>query len=1077
MSREANPAGETQGEIVETLARQLAHEQRIPIGEARSQIRSELQAARRRSPRQEAAPRSANPRRTARVAMHGVTNVHGVTLGDWLQAANYPPHAPLAHAQAAWRRGDDPAHFSGRQQNPIPVEPPAGEKSLLATMNDAELTAGYRRSQHGLAATDPKTRDAANRRICWYLWEGQRRGLHLERSTPPVRPRAQNPVDMTLPRGFLVKRYGPSGSSLQNEGVEQCGEQESEDDMLLRLAKLATDGQILEIDDGKGYRRRVRVKKDATSVGFVALPFEAMKDRETTTERLGKQVNYGRAQNPTPAGKHSSAHLNVKIYRPDGKVLLDEFGVGGDWDITLHSADMDVLMNNFLRERKTPTSIVELSSGPERKRYRWVRTPGQNYHDLQPLTGPLSDTSKPLGAHVSYGSRARNPKASSMIRLVHMAPNNAYVFLINEAPDRLSDEDMFFATRALAVAAAKRHGLKVTKGGAVESDGGPNPFAGRGRSEAYHQGMMDGEESGREHNPVGTRNSAMGTRVTLDQGRDENGEYAVRHWVDNEIIGVYHTPVFEDAERVAHHLRGLHHGHPHADASSYDGDIHHHPPGFKHGDRLENPVGTKNKAMGTRVTFSAAPEENGQYAVRQWLRGELVGVYYTPDKLNAETVKHHLAGIHHGHPHADADEFLGERQGPVDRLSNPVGSTNSAMGTRVTLVTQPNENGEYAVRHWIKNKIVGVYYTPNPKEAERVSHHLRGIHHGHPHLDAKRFNKEIHSHPAGFERAGNPVGMENSAMGTRVTFSPTREENGQYAVRQWFRGELVGVYRTTDKANAEAVKHHLAGIHHGHPHPDADRYLGERQGPAGPARKGNPTKKARTPTRGFRVQGWDGEASGLAMVSPHPSRIMATFPTRSAALQAATAWANSHPPHSTSAHHGGTTWSPEPHIFVQELFPNHAPITFARWVPNKKGGWDAAIEAEPPKEKRQKKTARDWNTTANDADKDLMRQMMGSVHVATTEDEVIAALTRRFGKNANTPLGRSLIESALDAHYENYRLYVDVMQRRSMPEVRPSKGKGLPGAVPMLPAASGPKSGKAGKRSENPGPTIKSWQY
>lgn len=80
-------------------------------------------------------------------------------------------------------------------------------------------------------------------------------------------------------------------------------------------------------------------------------------------------------------------------------------------------------------------------------------------------------------------------------------------------------------------------------------------------------------------------------------------------------------------------------------------------------------------------------------------------------------------------------------------------------------------------------------------------------------------------------RTGNPVGTRNSAMGTRVTRTHHLNENGEYDVRHWVRGEMVGDYATPSEEDAVAVQRYLTGEHHGHPRPDIEKFLGERQGP------------------------------------------------------------------------------------------------------------------------------------------------------------------------------------------------------------------------------------------------------
>jgi hypothetical protein len=61
------------------------------------------------------------------------------------------------------------------------------------------------------------------------------------------------------------------------------------------------------------------------------------------------------------------------------------------------------------------------------------------------------------------------------MRLQWLVPNNAYVFMFYDQLIRLHDEQMFFQTRAEALAAAKRRGLKVSKGNLVTTLDGAVP--------------------------------------------------------------------------------------------------------------------------------------------------------------------------------------------------------------------------------------------------------------------------------------------------------------------------------------------------------------------------------------------------------------------------------------------------------------------------------------------------------------------------------------------------------------------------------------------------------------------------
>jgi hypothetical protein len=61
------------------------------------------------------------------------------------------------------------------------------------------------------------------------------------------------------------------------------------------------------------------------------------------------------------------------------------------------------------------------------------------------------------------------------MRLQWLVPNNAYVFMFGDQLIRLHHEEMFFQSRAEAVAAAKRRGLKVSKGNLVTTLDGAVP--------------------------------------------------------------------------------------------------------------------------------------------------------------------------------------------------------------------------------------------------------------------------------------------------------------------------------------------------------------------------------------------------------------------------------------------------------------------------------------------------------------------------------------------------------------------------------------------------------------------------
>ena len=67
---------------------------------------------------------------------------------------------------------------------------------------------------------------------------------------------------------------------------------------------------------------------------------------------------------------------------------------------------------------------------------------------------------------------ARN---KSPFRLQWFTANNAWAFTYGDQMLQLEGDDMFYEKKSAAIAAAKRHGLKVEKSGHVVSHG-PNPF-------------------------------------------------------------------------------------------------------------------------------------------------------------------------------------------------------------------------------------------------------------------------------------------------------------------------------------------------------------------------------------------------------------------------------------------------------------------------------------------------------------------------------------------------------------------------------------------------------------------------
>jgi len=61
-----------------------------------------------------------------------------------------------------------------------------------------------------------------------------------------------------------------------------------------------------------------------------------------------------------------------------------------------------------------------------------------------------------------------------MTRLIYSAPNAAWFFIFGDAPLRLENEELFFATRLGAIEAAQRHGLQVSRTGDVTTSEASN---------------------------------------------------------------------------------------------------------------------------------------------------------------------------------------------------------------------------------------------------------------------------------------------------------------------------------------------------------------------------------------------------------------------------------------------------------------------------------------------------------------------------------------------------------------------------------------------------------------------------
>jgi hypothetical protein len=194
-AREGNPLGKTKGEAMESLARDLAREQHLPIHEARSRVRAEVQAAveKSRTETHVTVPRRHNP----------ATNAQGLTLHAWMRASAWPAQKPAAEARDAWLRGDPPP--ASRLPNPVPLEPPPAERAKLEQLSGPELARYHTEANDAIAsnAHDPAARDQASRRACWALWIADRRGVALDRTPryPTAKERAA-----TAARGAKASR-------------------------------------------------------------------------------------------------------------------------------------------------------------------------------------------------------------------------------------------------------------------------------------------------------------------------------------------------------------------------------------------------------------------------------------------------------------------------------------------------------------------------------------------------------------------------------------------------------------------------------------------------------------------------------------------------------------------------------------------------------------------------------------------------------------------------------------------------------------------------------------------------------
>jgi hypothetical protein len=106
-------------------------------------------------------------------------------------------------------------------------------------------------------------------------------------------------------------------------------------------------------------------------------------------------------------------------------------------------------------------------------------------------------------ASAARHERGGNPSTSGAkagMRLVYLPVNAAWVFLFGDDLRTaqiitLSSEERFIRSRKDAVAAAKRHGLAVSKSGAVTASG-PNPFAQEWSSPSSLHRLMKHESGG-----------------------------------------------------------------------------------------------------------------------------------------------------------------------------------------------------------------------------------------------------------------------------------------------------------------------------------------------------------------------------------------------------------------------------------------------------------------------------------------------------------------------------------------------------------------------------------------------------
>lgn len=99
----------------------------------------------------------------------------------------------------------------------------------------------------------------------------------------PIGPRLENPIG----NRYLVSVYDKSGRTLLDE-AERIDTDGDEMAMLLAVAKMRRQGEIVEIDDGMGRRMRVRVTKNG---------YESINDGSSSAD-TSKVLGRGRRQNP-----------------------------------------------------------------------------------------------------------------------------------------------------------------------------------------------------------------------------------------------------------------------------------------------------------------------------------------------------------------------------------------------------------------------------------------------------------------------------------------------------------------------------------------------------------------------------------------------------------------------------------------------------------------------------------------------------------------------------------------------------------------------------------------------------------